>query len=48
MRPCMEGMCLYESLKDGTLSLFDVARMNDALDVKNENQRRYMAAQERR
>ena len=48
LRPCLEGMCRYESLINGTLSLFDVARMNDALDVKAENERRYMAAQERR
>lgn len=40
-------MCRYESLKDGTLSLADVALMNDALDVKNENERRYMAAQKK-
>jgi len=44
LRPCIEGMCRYESLKDGTLSLFDVTRMNDALDVRFENERRYMAA----
>jgi hypothetical protein len=30
-------MCRYESLIDGTLSLFDVALMNDALDVLDEN-----------
>lgn len=41
-------MCRFESLKDGTLSLADVALMNDALDVQYENERRYMAAQERR
>lgn len=36
----MAGMCLYESLIDGTLDLADVTRMNDALDVRDENQRR--------
>ncbi|SBV95500.1 conserved hypothetical protein [uncultured delta proteobacterium] len=41
-------MCKFESLKDGTLSLVDVALMNDALDVQFENERRYMAAKERR
>lgn len=46
MRPVMEGLCNYESLKDGTLDLVDVARMNDALDVKMENERRYRKANE--
>lgn len=40
LRPVVEGMCLYPSLIDGTLSLCDVARMNDAISVRNENQRR--------
>jgi Family of unknown function (DUF6889) len=40
MRPVVEGMCRYESLKDGTLELVDIARMNDALDVRYENERR--------
>lgn len=40
MRPVLEGMCRYESLLDGRLKLVDVARMNDALDVKYENERR--------
>lgn len=39
-RPVLEGMCKYESLKDGTLDLLDIARMNDALDVRYENQLR--------
>lgn len=46
LRPCVEGMCLYESLIDGTLSLKDVARMNDVLDVKYENQARQRKASE--
>lgn len=41
MRPVLSGMCKYESLKDGTLDLEDVILMNDALDVKYENERRY-------
>lgn len=41
MRPVGEKMCLYESLLDCTLDLADVARMNDYLDVKSENERRY-------
>ena len=46
LRPVLEGMCKYESLKDGTLDLEDVARMNDALDVKYENEARYRKANE--
>ena len=46
MRPVLEGMCGYESLMDGTLNLEDVARMNDALEVKYENERRYRKANE--
>jgi hypothetical protein len=41
MRPVLAGMCKFESLKDGTLDLEDIFLMNDALDVKYENERRY-------
>lgn len=34
----MEGLCKYESLIDGTLSLEDVAFLNDALDVRSANE----------
>ena len=44
MRPVLRGLCKYESLIDGTLSLADVALMNDALDVQDENERRYQEA----
>lgn len=44
MRPALEGLCRYESLKDGTLDLEDVARMNEALDVRAENENRYRKA----
>lgn len=37
MRPVLEGCCRYESLKDGTLDLEDLARLNDALDVRDAN-----------
>lgn len=47
-RPVMAGMCRYESLIDGTLDLADIARMNDALDVRDENQRRLNKAMERK
>lgn len=46
MRPVLEKMCSYESLKDCTLDLGDIARMNDALDVKAENEDRYRKASE--
>lgn len=46
MRPALEGLCRFESLKDGTLDLADVAQMNDALDVRAENEKRYRKAQE--
>lgn len=40
MRPVMRGMCSYENLSNGTLDLFDVARMNEAIDVEEENRSR--------
>ena len=43
MRPVMAGLCKYESLIDGTLSMYDVGMLNDALDVKAENERRHRA-----
>lgn len=43
MRPVTRGMCLYESLKDGTLLLTDMAELNDAIDVIDENARRLAA-----
>lgn len=44
MQPIIEGLCKYESLIDGSIGLVDVARMNDAISVRNENQRRMEAA----
>lgn len=41
-RPVLAGCCRMESLMDGTLSLADIADLNDALDVRDENQRRAM------
>lgn len=46
MRPVIEGCCKYESLKDCSLDLEDIARMNAAIDVKYENQERYRKANE--
>ncbi len=40
MAPVLAGCCKYESLIDGTLGLSDLARMNDALAVRGENERR--------
>lgn len=40
MRPVIANMCKYESLKDCTIDLADIALMNDALDVQYENEAR--------
>lgn len=40
MRPVDQGYCKYESLVDGTLGILDLALMNDAITVKEENIRR--------
>jgi hypothetical protein len=44
MRPVLRGLCRFESLKDGTLDLADIALMNDALDAEAENERRVQQA----
>lgn len=46
MQPVIEGLCKYESLLDCTLDLEDIARLNDAINVKYENQARYRRANE--
>ncbi|MCY1459044.1 hypothetical protein D9M71_764830 [compost metagenome] len=46
MLPVLEGLCRYESLKDGTLDLADIAMMNDALLVRAENKERMRKALE--
>ena len=38
LAPALSGLCRYESLLDGTLGLEDVALMNDAMAVRNDNQ----------
>lgn len=40
MRPVVRGYCSYESLLSGVLTLEDIARMNDAADVLDENSAR--------
>lgn len=46
LRPVLAGCLRYESLLDGTVDLADVAALNDALDVRDENERRYIKAKE--
>lgn len=48
MRPVIAGMCSYESLKNCAVDLEDVLRMNDALDVKEENEMRHREASNER
>lgn len=38
LRPVIKGMCRFESLKDGTIDLADIALMNDALNVVMDNE----------
>jgi len=38
------GWCKYESLIDGTLDLADIATMNEAIAVHEENRARIQAA----
>ena len=47
MTPVLAGMIRYESLKDGSVSLLDIAICNDALSAKNENEARAHAAAKR-
>ena len=44
MAPVRAGMCLYESLLNGTLDLSDIALMNETLEVENENEYRAIEA----
>lgn len=46
MKPVDQGYCRYESLLDCSLDLADIARMNDAINVKMENERRLRKAYE--
>ena len=40
MRPVMRQMCSYESLKNGSVDLCDISRMNEAIEIDDENRRR--------
>lgn len=44
MRPVIRGACKYESLKDCSLDLNDIATINEALDVDDENRLRVAKA----
>jgi hypothetical protein len=39
-RPFMRGKCKYTDLFDGTLALVDIARINDLLNIADENEAR--------
>jgi len=40
MRPVDAGLLPYPALKDGSVDLADIARLNDWLDMKADNQAR--------
>lgn len=44
MRPVLRGCIRFESLKDGSLDLCDIALISDAMDVQEENERRWHEA----
>jgi len=39
LRPILHHLCSYESLLNSKISLFDIVKMNEALDVESENRR---------
>lgn len=47
LRPVGHGWCKYTDLIDGTLSLEDVAVMNEAINVAEENRARIARAFQR-
>ena len=47
MRPVVAGMVAYDRLLDGTIGLAHLAEMNDALDVRDENEFRRREADKR-
>jgi hypothetical protein len=40
LRPVEAGMCSMVDLKSGAVDLFDIAMLNDYLDIKAENKNR--------
>lgn len=47
MTPVLRGLVKYESLLDGTLSLEDIARCNDAIYISDINEKRMHDVQNR-
>ncbi|MBR8443231.1 hypothetical protein KDW23_00790 [Burkholderia cenocepacia] len=47
LAPVHAQMCRFESLKDGTLDLADVALMNDSLAIRADNEAAARRRQER-
>ncbi|WP_334016366.1 DUF6889 family protein [Burkholderia cepacia] len=47
LAPVHAQMCRFESLKDGTLDLADIALMNDSLAVRADNEAAWRRRQER-
>ncbi len=39
MRPVLRGLCRYESIIECRIDLGDICRMNEALNVEEENRR---------
>ena len=48
LRPVLAGVIGYEALLGTEVSLLDLAILNDALDVQNENDRRLYEHEERK
>lgn len=44
MRPVLRGLCLYTDLTRDELDLNDIANMNEAMDVEEENRMRIIEA----
>lgn len=45
LRPVMEGLIDYGELKDTKIDLYDIALMNEAIEVRMENTRRMREAE---
>lgn len=48
LRPVLRGLCKYEALHDCSIDLYDIAEMNDAIDVEIENKFRLNEFAQRR
>ena len=47
LRPVLRGLCRFEALVDGSLTLEQISTLNDALDTMDENERRHADAARR-